>query len=267
MVSAAAAVLAAALLCAPGSGAAGRFAALRGTGQEWRGSLRAPGTIWLLTLAAGVGFTAAGVGGGTATMLVTWVWRRRRGHRLDERAGATAAGELADALARICDELRAGAHPAAALAGAEDDGPRARAVLGPAATAARLGDDVPPALVRAGSHPAVVRDVRRIAAAWALADRHGVPLAELLGGVLTDLRWRSGFANRLRAELAGPRATATVLTALPLLGLGLGQLLGAHPLAVLRSGVPGQVLLVVGVGLAAVGVLWTEHILRAAVPR
>ena len=70
-----------------------------------------------------------------------------------------------------------------------------------------------------------------------------------------------------RAQLAGPRATATVLTALPALGIALGELVGAGPLAVLRSGVLGQLLVVVGVGLAATGAVWTERILRGAVPR
>jgi tight adherence protein B len=57
-----------------------------------------------------------------------------------------------------------------------------------------------------------------------------------------------------------------VLTALPGLGLGLGQLLGADPLGVLRGGLLGQALLVVGSGLAAAGLAWSERIVRAAVP-
>jgi hypothetical protein len=49
--------------------------------------------------------------------------------------------------------------------------------------------------------------------------------------------------------------------------LGLGQLVGADPIGVLRTGVLGQALLVLGVGLAAAGMAWSERILRAAVPR
>ena len=58
-----------------------------------------------------------------------------------------------------------------------------------------------------------------------------------------------------------------MLTALPGLGVVLGQLLGADPIGVLRGGPLGQALLVVGLGLVAAGRAWTEQILRRAVPR
>jgi tight adherence protein B len=191
--------------------------------------------------------------------------------RLRDRAGAEAAataGELADAVTRIADELRTGSHPAAALDGIAADGPRARTVLSGAAVAARLGDAVPDALRRAAArHPVVAADVERIATAWSLAERHGVPLADLLTQAHRDIRWRVRFAATVRAQLAGPRATALVLTGLPLLGLGLGELIGADPVGVLRSGLLGQALLVVGVGLAAAGAAWSDRILAGAVPR
>ncbi len=112
------------------------------------------------------------------------------------------------------------------------------------------------------SLPGISADIERIAAAWALAERHGIPLADLLGRAHEDIRWRVRFAATVRAQLAGPRATAAVLTALPLLGLGLGQLIGADPIGVLRGGLLGQVLLVVGVALIAAGSAWSERILR-----
>ncbi len=119
----------------------------------------------------------------------------------------------------------------------------------------------------AARRPEVARDLRRVAGAWALAEQHGVPLADLLAGVHADLRWRLAYAGRVGAALAGPRATAAVLTALPVLGILLGELVGAAPLQVLRSGVLGQVLVVSGVGLAAAGAAWTRAVLRSAVPR
>ncbi|GEL18247.1 hypothetical protein PA7_20840 [Pseudonocardia asaccharolytica DSM 44247 = NBRC 16224] len=261
-------LLAAALLCAPAAPARGRLRSV--AGPIWavgRQLVRAPGRVWLLTAGAGLGALVAGFGGALAGMMVVGVWGHRRSRRRHEAAVEAAGGELADALARMTDELRAGAHPAATLAGIDADGPQARAVLAPAASAAQLGEAVPAALARPGGHAALTADVERIAAAWALADRHGVPLADLLGGVQDDLRWRIAFGKRVRAELAGPRATAAVLTGLPALGLGLGQLLGAEPLAVLRTGVLGPALLIIGIGLTAVGVLWSEQILRSAVPR
>jgi hypothetical protein len=125
----------------------------------------------------------------------------------------------------------------------------------------------PRAAAGSGRHPGLGPDVERLAAAWELAEQHGVPLAGLLAGVQRELQWRVRFAARVRAELAGPRATAAVLTGLPLLGIGLGQLVGADPLAVLRSGLLGQALLVTGVALALAGAEWSDRILRGAVPR
>jgi tight adherence protein B len=215
-----------------------------------------------------LGLLLAGPAGAAAGALVALTVRSRRARLRTANAAAATAEQLADALRRITDELRAGSHPAAALVGVDGDGPRAQEVLAPAAAAARLGDDVPTALRRAGElRPGITADVERVAAAWSLAERHGIPLAALLTGAQEDIRWRFRFGNTVRAQLAGPRATATVLTVLPVLGLVLGQLLGAHPIAVLRGGVLGQVLLLTGVALVAAGSGWTERILRSAVPR
>ncbi len=60
--------------------------------------------------------------------------------------------------------------------------------------------------------------------------------------------------------MAGARATATILAALPVLGVLLGQLIGARPLSFLLSGHAGGWLLVVGSMLACVGLLWSDRI-------
>ncbi|WP_300012305.1 type II secretion system F family protein [Pseudonocardia sp.] len=262
------AALAAVLLCLPRPAAPARIAGLWPSGAPPRPSRRPSGAGWTVLAGVGVGLVAAGPGGGLAGLLVAVTAYRRRAATRSAAAAAATASELASAVARMADELASGMHPAAALAGTVADGPRARDVLGPAAAAGRLGDDVPHALRRgADRRPEVRADVARLADAWALADRHGIPLAELLAGVRADLRWRLQFAGRVRAELAGPRATALVLTTLPLLGVALGQLVGADPLAVLRDGPLGQVLLVVGVALGTAGVAWSEAIMQSAVPR
>lgn len=261
------AVLAAAVLCLPRPPGAARLSGLRPeAGRSWT-RLRA-GAAVPAALGAGLGLVLAGPGGGVAGLLIAITVRRQRATRRAATAAADLAAQLADAVSRMADELAAGAHPAAALSGGSADGPRAQAILAPAAAAGRLGDDVPRALrIGAEQAPEVRGDVERVAAAWELAERHGVPLADLLAGAQADLRWRVAFTGRVRAELAGPRATAAVLTALPVLGLALGQLVGADPLAVLRDGLLGQALLVVGVGLSSAGIAWSEQILRSAVPR
>jgi tight adherence protein B len=215
-----------------------------------------------------VGLLLLGPAGGlTGALVVVSVWRRR-GRRRAAAAVAAASDQLGAALGRMVDELRAGQHPAVVLDGGRADGPLAAELLAAAATAAALGDRVADALRRtAVERVDVGADLERVALAWAVAERHGVPLADLLARTQHDIRWRMRFGAAVRAQLAGPRATASVLTALPALGLGLGQLVGADPVGVLRGGLWGQALLVLGVGLAAAGMAWSEQILRAAVPR
>jgi tight adherence protein B len=264
--AAACAALAAALICAPAPSAAARFAALwpaRRVGHASWPTLLGPAVLGGL-----IGLATAGVGGALAGALVALAVRHRRARHRAAQHAAAAAEQLAAAVARIADELRAGSHPAAALAGRGADGPLAHAVLAPAAVAARLGDGIAPALRRgAAERPGVSADVERIATAWALAERHGIPLADLLARAHEDIRWRVRFGATVRAQLAGPRATAAVLTALPLFGIGLGQLIGADPIGVLRGGPWGQVFLVVGVAFAAAGSAWSERIMSSAVPR
>ncbi|MFC4943254.1 type II secretion system F family protein [Pseudonocardia sp. GCM10023141] len=257
---------AAAVLLAPGTAARARIHGLWPTParrRSWR-----PAALGPVALGAIGGLLLAGPGGAVAGAVVAGTARGRHRHRRGAHHAADTCEQLADAVRRMAEELRAGTHPTAALAGITSDGPQARAVLGPAAVAAGLGDDVPAALRRAaGEHPAVAGDVERIAGAWELSTRHGVPLAGLLAGAQEHIRWQVRFTRTVGAQLAGPRATATVLTALPVLGLGLGQLVGADPIGVLRSGLLGQVLVVVGVALAAAGSAWTERIIAAATPR
>ncbi|MCF7551621.1 type II secretion system F family protein [Pseudonocardia sp. WMMC193] len=260
------AAVAAGLLIAPGPPARQRLGTVRPeVARRWPVP---PAPLAVALLGAVLGGLACGVAGSLAGGLVATTVRRRRARSRDRSRAGAEATELAESLARIVEELRTGAHPAAALQGVRSDGALADRTLGPAAAAARLGDDVPAALARTAARgPAAVRaELQRIAAAWSLSDRHGAPLADLLDGVLTDLRWRLAFAARTHARSAGPRATAAVLTALPVLGLGLGHLLGADPLGVLRSGILGQALLLVGTGLVWAGLSWSDRLTTAAAP-
>ena len=117
----------------------------------------------------------------------------------------------------------------------------------------------------AGAAPAREDPLARAGRAWALADRHGVALAEPLDAVRRDLEHRVAFARDVDAKLAGPRSTAAVLAALPVLGLVLGQASGAAPLAVLAHGFLGQSLLVGGVALLCAGVVWTVRLTESVV--
>lgn len=259
-----------ALLCVPGPAGAARLGDIAPRDAHAAPPSRSarPVTTAVLAGAALIGFLVAGPGGGVAAVVGAGTVRRRRSAGRAAGDAAAIATEVADALRRITGELRSGAHPAVALGGVRSDGARAQQVLADAAAAAQLGDDVGRALRReAGLRPVVAVDLLRLADTWSLAERHGIPLADLLDDARRTIGWRVQFGRRVHAQLAGPRATAAVLAALPAVGLLLGQLLGADPVGVLRSSVLGQLLLVVGAGLTAAGFAWCDRILCAAVPQ
>jgi tight adherence protein B len=84
------------------------------------------------------------------------------------------------------------------------------------------------------------------------------------GAVEDDLRARSRHRQELRAAVAAPRAGATVLAGLPVLGLAMGSGVGADPWAVLTTTGTGQVLLVAGVALELAGLAWSGRLVRRA---
>ncbi len=103
-----------------------------------------------------------------------------------------------------------------------------------------------------------------VAAALALADDVGAPLADVLDTLAAGLRAEADVDGEVEAALAAPRATARLLAVLPLVGVGLGQAIGAAPLRVLVLTGPGRVSAVGGLTLALVGVLWTRRLVARA---
>lgn len=183
--------------------------------------------------------------------------RHRRNVRETDALTAVEAG-----LEVIVGELRVGAHPvhAFSVVAAELGGPVGES-FGCIAARARLGVGVNPAAL--GEQDAAVH-WRQIGQAWNLAEMHGLAVADLLEACRLDLVEHQRFTARVNAGLAGPRATAAVLTALPVIGLVLGQLIGAHPLSVLCSDGLGGTLLVAGALFACMGLLWSDRIVGKA---
>jgi tight adherence protein B len=174
---------------------------------------------------------------------------------------------LAEALRSLVASLRTGAHPArAAESAAEDAHPQAAAAMRAVATAARLDGDVSAALATARS-PALATALGRVSTAWRLAQRHGLPLADVLDAVRSDLEQRARFTRQVLARMTGPRSSALALSLLPVLGIALGEVMGAYPLRQLTSTGLGQVLLVLGVTLMCAGVTWSARITNRVVHR
>nr|WP_042198116.1 type II secretion system F family protein [Kibdelosporangium sp. MJ126-NF4]CEL23207.1 FIG016317: Probable conserved transmembrane protein [Kibdelosporangium sp. MJ126-NF4]CTQ94370.1 FIG016317: Probable conserved transmembrane protein [Kibdelosporangium sp. MJ126-NF4] len=247
-------VLAAVLLIWPTATASRRLTALAGPSSR---VLRPPKpSTALLVLAGGVlGLVSLGIGGAIAGAIsgaVGWrYWRSR--HRFRQRASAVE--ELTETLRALVSELRAGAHPVVAAETVAADAPPAGAeAMRAIAAAARMGGDVEQAV-----REPLFADV---AHAWALAQRHGLPLADVLAAVVRDLDQRVRFARQLTARMTGPRTSAIVLAGLPVAGIALGQVVGAHPLRMLSGTVTGQALLVLGVLLMCAGFLWSGRLTR-----
>ncbi|TDC21037.1 hypothetical protein E1265_19125, partial [Streptomyces sp. 8K308] len=145
--------------------------------------------------------------------------------------------------ASLAGELRAGRQPvgavlAAGLAGLGEPGAGVLA-------AARFGGDVPAALCAAAAQPGA-GGLRGVAACWEVAVDGGASLAAGLERVAAALRAERDQEDDLRAQLAGPRASALVLAVLPLFGLLFGSAMGVRPLEVLLGSRLGLGLLLAG---------------------
>ena len=196
---------------------------------------------------------AAGIAVGTVVL------RRRRS--IARRANAAEAATLQSALDVLVGELRVGAHPVAAfeVAASEVDGAVADSLRGVAARA-RLGADVAAGLASFAASSRLPAHWERLALFWRLAQTHGLAIATLMRAAHRDIVERERFSARVDAGMAGARTTAAVLACLPLLGIALGQLIGADPLGFLLSGGVGGWLLVGGVTLACCGLVWSDRI-------
>lgn len=165
--------------------------------------------------------------------------------------------ELRTSLRVLMGELEAGARPAAALVAAAQAAPRYATTFGAAATAAAHGGDAAEVLLTEAS-------TRPIGLAWQLSEETGLELAAVLDRVAGDLRAQQDQRHTVEVALSGPRASALLLSGLPVVGIALGSAMGARPLAVLIGGAGGQALGCAGLLLDVAGLLWMRRILSAA---
>lgn len=215
---------------------------------------------WLPPLGSGLGVAVVGHSmllGASALAAALAVARAVAGsaaRRADSRGCLVALGVLRG----LAAELRGGAYPRAALVAV------ATGVLDRVAAAARSPvGDVPGALNAASRFPGGGA-LAELAAAWTVAETTGAALAGPAAQLAVSARNHESVRRELDAQLAGPRASALLLSVLPLAGVALGNALGANPTGFLLGTLAGQVVLLVGTSLAAAGVAWTELILRRA---
>ncbi len=179
--------------------------------------------------------------------------------RRDRRA-ETRRHQVVDYCESVVGELAAGQPAETALCRSVTVWPETE----PVATAAALGADVPTALRRVARLPGADR-LERLAAAWQICSTTGTGLAFATGRVLETARADQAAARQVTAELASARATARLVTALPLVVLVAAQGIGARPWSFLVDTTAGLACLVAGVGLSLVGLAWIDAIARRAV--
>jgi len=205
----------------------------------------------LLGVAAGLPawFTAGPAPGLLAALAAVALARCARmlsAERDDERR----RGELVAAVAALRSEYAAGATVADAFTAAAASAGRFGPAVTRAAALAREGEDVTAAL-------AAQPELAWLAVACDLVSRSGAPLGRLLAGVQADLDADQRTYRAVRTALAGPRSSALLLAALPLIGLGMAAAMGAHPQRVLLHTTAGLGALSAGVVLDLAGLAWT----------
>ena len=128
----------------------------------------------------------------------------------------------------------------------------------------RLRWHPPPRGRRARQRRATAAGVPGAVASCRLSTALGAPLADILQTVAGGVAESGRAEASRRAALAGPRSTARLLACLPVVGLGLGMLVGADPASLLLDGGLGSAVGALGIGLMVVGHLLTRRLIRAA---
>lgn len=175
---------------------------------------------------------------------------------------------------RLWDELWL-VYAADERTGTPEGGPRltpaSRCMLSVARAAATRGSPVAGAIRTAsgsafsGNHGREQRIWGELAACFEIAEASGCPLAEVLTRLAAQLEVEDDAEAARQTALAGPKATVTLLTWLPLLGLGLGVALGMDPLSVLLGTPLGTAALAAGVVLTVAGRIWSARLVRSAI--
>lgn len=97
-----------------------------------------------------------------------------------------------------------------------------------------------------------------------MSESAGAPLATSLERAAEHAEERIDALLGRQSALAAPRATGRILSWLPLLGLGLGVLIGSDPVGVLTGSILGALTGLLGLGLAFAGRRWTAALVHRA---
>lgn len=130
------------------------------------------------------------------------------------------------------------------------------------AVAARMDAEVPVAQAIAAAGPGW----GEISAAWTVATTVGAPLAGSLRGIADTLQDAADIRDEVRVALTEPLTTTRLMNWLPVIGLGIGIVLGFDSLRVLTTHPVGLVCLGVGAALIVAAHAWSRSLARRAEP-
>ena len=97
-----------------------------------------------------------------------------------------------------------------------------------------------------------------------LSSQSGSSINEALTQVADKLMTRRNQEQLIATELASTKATVYVLAGLPIMGAGMGLMLGSDSISWLLGSPAGRVCLVLGIGLELVGWFWIKRLLNRA---
>ncbi|MFL1378260.1 MULTISPECIES: type II secretion system F family protein [unclassified Nocardiopsis] len=160
----------------------------------------------------------------------------------------------------LAAELRAGRPPEDALGAAlAEAGPEVARAVGDG-----FGTRAP---VRAAEADPDLRALAYLAVCWEVASDTGAGLADVVAALAAELTAQEEVRAEIAARTGGPKTTAIVLGALPVVALLLSAGLGGSPLVFLFTTPLGLLCLMLGVLLNLTGLWWISRLVRAAVDR
>lgn len=203
----------------------------------------------------------SGVAGLVFGWLAMTVYRRVR----VERRSAAFGEQLPDALQLVIGSLKSGFGLPAAIEGlVRESADPVAPEFGRALAEYRLGGDISDALDR------VVERTKSEDLSWAvmairIQREVGGNLAEVLQTTVDTMRERARLRRQVKALSAEGRLSAIILIALPILLLAWMLLFRVEYLRPLFTDPIGLVILIMGAGLLAVGVIWMLRVVKVDV--
>lgn len=101
---------------------------------------------------------------------------------------------------------------------------------------------------------------RALSSCWDISEEAGIGLATAVGQLAKGVQMKVQLEEELKSALTQAKLSLWVLAALPLFGLLLAGAIGENPLVWLFTNKFGQMVLIFGLSLEALGIFWVNRI-------